>query len=119
MKNPNRNATLLRKTSHLYHFNLEFSFEKCKFVAQKIIEKCNFCTPKSIEKCKFNGLKSGKDYTVHSALTRLIACSDYHIKEGVVLCNSREVRADGNITYMPIYYIMFFDTSSSSADIYF
>ena len=64
-------------------------------------------------------VKSGKDYTVHSALTRLIACSDYHIKEGVVLCNSREVRADGNITYMPIYYIMFFDTSSSSADIYF
>lgn len=56
---------------------------------------------------------------MHSALTRLIACSDYHIKEGIVLCNSREVRADGNITYMPIYYIMFFDTSSSSADIYF
>lgn len=64
-------------------------------------------------------VKSGKDYTVHSALTRLIACPDYHITEGIVLCNAREVRTEGNVTYMPVYYIMFFDASSTTTDIYF
>lgn len=64
-------------------------------------------------------VKSGKDYTVHSALTRLIACPDYHITEGIVLCNARKVRTEENVTYMPVYYIMFFDASSTTTDIYF
>lgn len=64
-------------------------------------------------------VKSGKDYTVHSALTRLIDCPDFHITEGIVLCNAREVRTEENVTYMPVYYIMFFDASSTTTDIYF
>lgn len=59
-------------------------------------------------------VKSGKDYTVHSALNRLIENKDYRLKEGVVLSNSREVRQEGKIVYMPIYYVMFMDAKGSN-----
>lgn len=58
-------------------------------------------------------VKSGKDYTVHSALNRLIANKDYRIDEGFVLSNAREVRKEGDVTYMPIYYVMFLDAKGS------
>ena len=54
-------------------------------------------------------VKSGKDYTVHSALNHFVANEDYGIKKGYVLSNAREVRRNGKIIYMPIYYIMFFE----------
>ena len=52
-------------------------------------------------------VKSGKDYTIHSALNNLLAVPDYHIKWGLVLSNERVVRQVGNILYMPVYYVMF------------
>lgn len=52
-------------------------------------------------------VKSGKDYTVHSALNNLLANADYNVKSALVLSNAREVKTQGDITYMPIYYIMF------------
>lgn len=52
-------------------------------------------------------VKSGKDYTVHSALDRFVANSDYNVKKAIVLSNSREVKAEGKIIYLPIYYVMF------------
>lgn len=55
-------------------------------------------------------VKSGKDYTVHSALNNLLSNAEYHVKSALVLSNAREVTTDGNITYMPIYYIMFVGT---------
>ncbi len=58
-------------------------------------------------------VKSGKDYTVHSALNRLIENKDYRLENGVVLSNSREVRQKGKILYMPIYYVMFLDGKGS------
>lgn len=54
-------------------------------------------------------VKSGKDYKVHSALSHFISTPDYHIKRGYVLSNHREVETNNDITYLPIYYIMFFD----------
>lgn len=53
-------------------------------------------------------VKSGKDYTVHSALNHFVSNDEYHIKKGYVLSNAREVKKKGKITYFPIYYIMFF-----------
>lgn len=53
-------------------------------------------------------IKSGKDYTVHSALNHFVSNEGYGIKKGYVLSNSRDVVKKGKITYMPIYYIMFF-----------
>jgi predicted AAA+ superfamily ATPase len=54
-------------------------------------------------------VKSGKDYKVHSALSHFISTPDYHIKRGYVLSNHRKVESINGITYLPIYYIMFFD----------
>ena len=54
-------------------------------------------------------VKSGKDYKVHSALSHFISTPDYNIKRGYVLSNHREVETINGITYLPIYYIMFFD----------
>lgn len=58
-------------------------------------------------------VKSGKDYTVHSALDKFISNDDYNIKKAYVLSNEREVFVDNGITYVPIYYIMFFQNSST------
>ncbi len=54
-------------------------------------------------------VKSGKDYTVHSALNHFVSNEEYGIKKGYVLSNAREVTNKGKITYLPIYYIMFFN----------
>lgn len=53
-------------------------------------------------------VKSGKDYTVHSALNHFVTNEDYAIRKGYVLSNERQVMQKGKITYMPIYYVMFF-----------
>lgn len=52
-------------------------------------------------------VKSGRDYTIHSALNNLTTNNDYGIKEGIVLSNSCEVKTKNRVTYMPIYYSMF------------
>lgn len=53
-------------------------------------------------------VKSGKDYTVHSALDNFVNTPDYHIRKAVVLCNEREVSVRKGITYLPVYYCMFY-----------
>ena len=53
-------------------------------------------------------VKSGKDYTVHSALNNFVSNEDYHIAKAYVLSNEREVAHYGKITYLPIYDIMIF-----------
>lgn len=59
-------------------------------------------------------VKSGKDYTIHSALNTFVSNKDYHIQKAFVLSNEREVSTNGKITYLPIYYVMFFNNSSTS-----
>ena len=58
-------------------------------------------------------IKSGKDYTTHSALTKFIENKDYNIKRAYVLSNERNVNEKNGITYIPIYYIMFFHNTSN------
>ncbi|MEG1631946.1 MAG: DUF4143 domain-containing protein, partial [Hydrogenoanaerobacterium sp.] len=58
-------------------------------------------------------VKSGKDYTVHSALNSFVSNEDYHIKKAFVVSNERTVSKKGKITYIPIYYIMFFQNSGN------
>ncbi len=58
-------------------------------------------------------VKSGKDYTVHSALTRFLSVKDYGIDRGIVFSNTREVNTGPKgIVYMPVYYVMFLDASA-------
>lgn len=52
-------------------------------------------------------VKSGKNYTVHSALSGFVGNADYRIKKGYVVSNERVVKTDGKIVYVPIYYAMF------------
>lgn len=64
-------------------------------------------------------VKSGKDYTVHSALNTFVQNEDYHIKKAFVLSNERTVSHNGKITYLPIYYIMFFQNTPDTKDLQF
>ena len=57
--------------------------------------------------------KSGKDYAVHSALDKLLSVDEYGIKRAYVLSNEREVLTRNGITYIPIYYVMFFSNVSN------
>ena len=52
-------------------------------------------------------VKSGKDYTVHSALNAFVSNEDYHVKKAIVLSNEREITTKNKITDLPIYDIMF------------
>ena len=51
-------------------------------------------------------VKSGKDYEKHSALDNVIAVDAYGIQEAYVFTNDN-VKVDGNLTYFPIYMVMF------------
>ncbi len=51
-------------------------------------------------------IKSGKDYTVHSALTKIMNNPDYQLPGAYVFSNAN-VRVDGRIIYLPMYMIMF------------
>lgn len=51
-------------------------------------------------------VKSGKDYKVHSALSRFLAVEDYHVSRAIVLSNAREVEEKDGIVYMPVYYVV-------------
>lgn len=59
-------------------------------------------------------VKSGKDYTKHSALNTFVENDDYNVKKAFVLSNEREIKTVGKITYLPIYFIMFFQNDKSS-----
>ena len=61
-------------------------------------------------------VKSGKDYTVHSALNNLLKVPEYTVLAATVISNEREVYQEGKITYMPVYFVMFFDERSGRAE---
>ncbi len=58
-------------------------------------------------------VKSGKDYTRHSALSNLLKVKDYDISSGLVLSNSREVKTCSGVTYMPVYFVMFLNADEA------
>lgn len=65
-------------------------------------------------------VKSGKDYTVHSALNTFVQNEDYHIKKAFVVSNERKVTTQGKVMYLPIYDIMFFQNApADEKDLYF
>ena len=61
-------------------------------------------------------VKSGKDYTVHSALNNLLGNPDYHIPSATVVSNEREIYQDGKVTYMPVYLVMFMESDAPAED---
>ena len=61
-------------------------------------------------------VKSGKDYTVHSALNNLLQNPDYHILSATVISNEREIYQDGKVTYMPVYFVMFMESDPTHTE---
>lgn len=62
-------------------------------------------------------IKSGKDYKTHSALDKFLSLDEYNIKRAYVLSNEQKVYVERGITYIPIYYIMFFQNESNVVQI--
>lgn len=51
-------------------------------------------------------VKSGKDYTLHSAMNNCLANPEYQMQEGIVFANCNVSQKD-KVIYLPIYMIMF------------
>lgn len=58
-------------------------------------------------------VKSGKDYSTHSALSRFLTMDEYNIRRAYVLSNEPRVYTENGITYIPVYYVMFFENVSN------
>ena len=56
-------------------------------------------------------VRSGKDYTIHSAMNNCLANSEYQMQEGIVFANCN-VSRKGKVTYLPIYMVMFLQKDS-------
>ena len=52
-------------------------------------------------------VKSGKDYSIHSALNKFLSIEEYNIHHGIVLSSERTVRTTDGKLYLPIYDVMF------------
>lgn len=64
-------------------------------------------------------VKSGRDYSIHSALNNLISTNEYNVKSAFVLSNEREVKQKDKILYLPVYYIMFINNMESETNYIF
>ncbi len=98
---------------HAHGFSLHYYDNKQKGEVDFLVDDYTNLTVLPLE------IKSGKDYTVHSALDNFINTPDYNIHNAVVLSNAREVYQKDGITYQPIYYCMFYqlDNSLNSNDL--
>ena len=61
-------------------------------------------------------VKSGKDYTEHSALNNLLKIPEYHVISATVISNERKIYQDHKVTYMPVYFVMFMEADAAQAD---
>lgn len=62
-------------------------------------------------------VKSGKDYQKHTALTNLMNDYPKSLYDAIVLCNGN-LSVSGNVTYIPIYMIMFIKPIESNIGVY-
>ena len=63
-------------------------------------------------------VKSGKDYSIHSALDKFLTNKEYNITKAYVLSNEQKVYTKNGITYIPIYYVMFLQNSPDTTDLF-
>ena len=94
--------TVVAQELHAHGFALHYYDNKQKGEVDYLIDDYEHLTVLPIE------VKSGKDYTVHSALNNFMNTPDYHIQKAVVLSNEREISVKNGITFLPVYYCMFY-----------
>ncbi len=85
-------------------FKLHYYDNKKKGEVDFLIDNHDSLTVLPIE------IKSGKDYTEHSALTKFLETPEYGIERAIVFSNEREIFKKKGVTYLPIYYCMFFQS---------
>lgn len=95
---------------HAHGFSLHYYDNKQKGEVDYLIDDFNNLTVLPLE------IKSGKDYMVHSALNKFLATPEYHIHNAIVLSNEQTVYNEHGITYLPIYYCMFFKKYEINTD---
>lgn len=61
-------------------------------------------------------VKSGKDFTIHRALSNIMEVKDFDLKEAIVLCNDN-LRIKDKIIYAPVYMVMFIKKKNYNSDI--
>lgn len=93
---------------HAHGYNLFYYDNRSKGEVDYLIDDYDSLSAVPIE------VKSGKDYTTHRALNAFVENEDYHIKKAFVVSNERKVSKKGKITYIPIYYIMFFNLNGEN-----
>ncbi len=101
--------TVVAQELKAHGYNLYYYDNRTKGEVDFLVDDFETLTTVPIE------VKSGKDYTVHSALSSFVSNADYNVKKAFVLSNNREVYTKNGITYLPIYYIMFFKPSEGQA----
>ena len=94
--------TVVAQELRAHGFNLYYYDNKKNGEVDFLIDDSENLTVTPLE------IKSGKDYTVHSALDKFLQIKEYNIKNAFVLSNEREVKTVNGITYLPIYFVMFF-----------
>ncbi len=94
--------TVVAQELHAHGFNLYYYDKKKNGEVDYLIDDTDNMSVMAIE------VKSGKDYTIHSALSHFLKIKEYNINQAFVLSNSPEVHTEKGITYLPIYYVMFF-----------
>ena len=86
---------------HAHGFPLHYYDNKKKGEVDFLIDDDNRLQALPLE------IKSGKDYTEHSALTKFLETPEYGIEKAIVFSNERGVCQKKGVTYLPIYYCMF------------
>lgn len=85
---------------HSRGYRLFYYNSKKKGEVDLLIEHDGSCLPIEV--------KSGKDYSIHSALDNLLSNPDYDIPSAYVISKGN-VRVEGKIVYLPVYMTMFID----------
>ena len=102
--------TVVAQELHAHGFPLHYYDNKQKGEVDFLVDDYTNLTILPIE------VKSGKDYSVHSALDNFLETPDYNIHHAVVLSNEREAYVRDGITYLPIYYCMFYQSDKTASD---
>lgn len=102
--------TVVAQELHAHGYPLHYYDNKQKGEVDFLVDDYEHLSVLPIE------VKSGKDYTVHSALDKFLETPDYHINRAIVLNNEQDVREQGGIWYLPIYYCMFLKREHAEDD---
>ena len=92
-------------------FNLHYYDNKQKGEVDFLIDDYSRLQPLPLE------VKSGKDYTQHSALTKFLENPNYGIDRAIVFSNEAKVFQKKGVTYMPIYFCMFLQNNTQEENV--